>query len=150
MATEEAERPSQQVEGDGLNRSEQATAISRSMVGLLRRLTGRGPTRARTTIGRDHVLVMFEDSLSEGERTLVQEGHRDDVAAMRRAYQEAMETEASNLVSEITGRQVSRFMSANHLDAPDMAAEVFVFEPDGAGDQQPQEAEHREEPSDRL
>jgi uncharacterized protein YbcI len=134
-----------QADGRGsLDRSEQASAISRAMVGLLRRIAGRGPTRARTTIGRDHVLVMLEDSLGEGERTLVQDGHRDEVAAMRRAYQDAMETEASNLVSEITGRRVSRFMSANHLDPPDVAAEVFVFEPDG-GPETPVEAEHREE-----
>ena len=56
-----------------------------------------------------------------------------------------METEASSLVSEITGREVSRFMSANQLDAPDAAAEIFLFAPDGAPDAPPEEAEHREE-----
>jgi uncharacterized protein YbcI len=116
------------------------------MVKLVRRISGRGPTRARTTIGRDHVLVMFENTLTDGERTLVESGYRDDVAAMRRAYQHVMEAEASVLVSEITGRKVARFMSANHLDAPDFAAEVFVLAPDGVSDEQPREAEHREDP----
>jgi uncharacterized protein YbcI len=115
------------------------------MVALMKRISERGPRRARTTIGRDHVLVMLEDSLNEGERTLVENGHRENVAAMRRAYQEVMETEASSLVAEITGREVSRFMSANQLDAPDHAAEIFLFAPDGAPDAPPEEAEHREE-----
>ena len=134
----------------GSQRSEQAKTISREMVKLLRQISGRGPTRARTTIGRDHVLVMFEDSLPEGERTLVEAGHRDDVAAVRRRYQDVMEADASAMVAEVTGRKVARFMSVNHLDPPDVAAEVFLFEPDGAGDQPPQEAEHREESSERV
>ena len=148
MATEP--QPAEGLRAGGAQRSEQATTISRAMVKLLRQISGRGPTKARTTIGRDHVLVMFEDSLSEGERTLVEAGHRDDVAAVRRSYQDVMEAEASAMVAEVTGRKVARFMSANHLDPPDAAAEVFLFEPDGAGDQQPQEAEHLEQPSERI
>ncbi len=88
---------------------------------------------------------MLDNSLTEGERTLVENGHREDVAAMRRAYQQVMEREACNLVSEITGRRVARFMSANQLDTPDIAAEIFVFAPDGEPDAPPEEAEHREE-----
>jgi Transposase/Na+-translocating membrane potential-generating system (MpsC) len=83
--------------------------------------------------------------LTEGERTLVRNGHRENVAAMRRGYQEVMEAEASELVGEITGRKVSRFMSANHLDDPDFAAEVFVLEPDRGFAAPPEEAEHRVE-----
>ena len=129
-------------------RSEQAVKISREMVSILRRITGRGPTRARTTIGRDHVLVMLEDSLSEGERTLVDGGHRDEVEALRRAYQSAMETEASEAIAGITGRAVVRFMSANHLDPPDAAAEVFMLEPSGRSPEAlPQEAEHAADPT---
>ena len=56
----EAPRTSQSTESQGSNATEQAARISREMVRLMRRLSGRGPTRARTTIGRDHVLVMFE------------------------------------------------------------------------------------------
>ena len=112
MATEP--QPAEGLRAGGAQRSEQATTISRAMVKLLRQISGRGPTKARTTIGRDHVLVMFEDSLSEGERTLVEAGHRDDVAAVRRSYQDVMEAEASAMVAEVTGRKVARFMSANH------------------------------------
>ena len=141
----EAPRTSQSTESQGSNATEQAARISREMVRLMRRLSGRGPTRARTTIGRDHVLVMFENTLTEGERNLVQNGHRDDVEALRRAYQAVLEAEASAMVAEVTGRRVTRFMSANQLDHPDAAAEIFLFEPDGAAVEQPREAEHRED-----
>ena len=139
MAAEAESAPTQ---GDASRRGEHAATISRSMVALLRRTSGRGPTRARTTIGRDHVLVMFENTLSEGERNLVSNGHRDQVVSVRRAYQELMEAEACDLIAEITGRGVRRFMSANQLDSPDVAAEIFLFEPDGHPDAIPEEAEH--------
>ena len=67
-------------------RAEQAAKISREMVSIVRKTAGRGPTRARTTIGRDHVLVMLEDALTEGERTLVESGRHSEVLALRSAY----------------------------------------------------------------
>ena len=107
-----------------------AAAISNGMVGLLRRHAGRGPTRARTTVGRDHVLVMLRDTLTTGEHTLVAADRSDLVLETRRAYQEAMRPEAIAMVENLTGRRVVGFMSDNHID-PDLAAEVFVLEPDG-------------------
>ncbi len=132
------------VEAPTSDRGEQAARISREMVSLMRRISGRGPTRARTTIGRDHVLVMFEDMLTEGERTLVKEGHSDEVDALRRAFQAVLNRPGSDKVAEITGRDVVGFMSANHLQ-PDMAAEVFILDPKTApADHGVAEAEHSE------
>lgn len=126
-------------------RGEQAAKISREMVSIVRRVAGRGPTRARTTIAREHVIVMLEDGLTEGERTLVGAGHHSEVMAVRRAYQEVMETEASAAISAIIGREVIGFMSANHLE-PDIAAEIFILDRQSASaDGGPQEAEHSED-----
>ena len=41
-----------------------------------------------------------------------------------------MREDAIAKIEELTGRKVAAFMSANHID-PDLAAEVFVLEPDG-------------------
>jgi uncharacterized protein YbcI len=122
--------------------AEQAAQISREMVQLMRRVSGRGPTKARTTIGRDHVLTMFQDTLTQGERNLVQNGHRDQVEALRSAYQDLIRDEASSMIERILDRRVIGFMSDNHFD-PDMAAEVFILDPreEPAGST-PQEAEH--------
>jgi uncharacterized protein YbcI len=115
---------------------EHAAQISREMVRLMRRTAGRGPTQARTTIGRDHVLVMFRDALTEGERNLIADGRDELVAPVRHAYQDVMSDEARAIVERELERRVIGFMSANSLE-PDMAAEVFILEPGeeaGAGD----------------
>src|SRR5687768_11428335 len=106
---------------------EQAAHISREMVQLMRKVAGRGPTKARTTIGRDHVLVMFHETLTEGERNLVDAGHEDQVEAVRSSYQELIRDDAQALIENTIGRKVIGFMSTNHFN-PDMAAEVFVLD----------------------
>ncbi|MFL5883593.1 MAG: Na-translocating system protein MpsC family protein [Thermoleophilaceae bacterium] len=110
-----------------------AAAISNAMVGLIADTTGRGPTKARTTIGRDHVLVMLRDTLTKGERRLAEGGFPEDVLHVRHRFQEVMRPRAIPMIEELVGRRVVAFMSDNHLD-PDMAAEVFVLEPPVDGD----------------
>lgn len=65
-------------------------ALSNAIVGLLREYTGRGPTRARTTIRDDVVVIMLEQTLTKGEQVRVDKGRGENVLALRRGYQEAM------------------------------------------------------------
>ena len=106
---------------------EQAAAISRQMVKILRAYAGRGPDRARTTVARDHVLVVLHDTLTTVEQTVVAHGHAELIDQARRQVQDAMKPEAIELVEQITGRKVIAFMSVNHMD-PDCAAELFLTE----------------------
>jgi uncharacterized protein YbcI len=106
-------------------------ALSNAIVKLLRENTGRGPTKARTTIRDNIVVIMLEQTLTKGEQNLVRKQRADKVIEIRHEFQEAMREEASAMISELTGRKVLAFMSANHLE-PDMAAEIFVL--DGAPD----------------
>jgi uncharacterized protein YbcI len=101
--------------------------ISNAIVGLMREYTGRGPTKARTTIRDNLVVVLLEQTLTKGEQVLVEKGRGENVLALRHEYQEAMREPASAKVAEITGRNVLAMMSANHLD-PDLAVEVFVLD----------------------
>ena len=103
-------------------------AISKAIVGLLAESTGRGPTRARTTIDRDLVAVILQNTLTPGERYLADSGRHQQVLDMRSAYQEAMGSKCTAAIEELTGRTVTAFMSANHI-APDIAAELFILEP---------------------
>ena len=107
--------------------SSMTVSISNAIVGLLREYTGRGPTRARTTIRDNVVVVLLEQSLTKGEQVLVEKGRGENVIALRHEYQEAMRDEANVRVGEITGRPVLAMLSANHLD-PDLAAEVYVLD----------------------
>ena len=109
-------------------RGSTAAAISNGAVGLLHEYTGRGPTKARTTINHDSVMILFGDSLTKAERTLAENGDGEVVLQMRHRFQEAMRADLIAIVETETGRKVVAFMSANHID-PDMAAEIFVLEP---------------------
>jgi uncharacterized protein YbcI len=102
-------------------------AISNINVRTMREYTGRGPTKARTTIRGNVVLVMLEQTLTKGEQVLVQKGRHENVLELRREYQEAMREEVSAKVAELTGRKVIAMMSANHID-PDLAAEIYVLD----------------------
>jgi uncharacterized protein YbcI len=102
--------------------------ISEAVVRLLAQRTGRGPTKARTTISRDLVVVLLEDSLTSGELFLVGSDRAEQVLGTRRAYQDSMRSDYIAAIEALTERTVAAFMSANHID-PDLAAEVFVLEP---------------------
>jgi uncharacterized protein YbcI len=115
------------VEDHAHNGSPQAE-ISRSAVQLLREYTGRGPTKARTTINHDSVLIVLGDILTKGERNLAENGKADRVLAIRHDFQMVMREELVALVERTLDRKVIAFMSDNHVD-PDLAVEVFILEP---------------------
>ena len=122
-----------------------ATTISRGMVRLMRDIAGRGPTRARTTIGRDHVLVLFQETLTQGERNLVEAGMQARVESVRAGYQDILKPGAEKLIEDTLGRKVTGFMSTNHFD-PDLAAELFILDGSvGATTPSDYEGEHSEE-----
>ncbi|MEA2298653.1 MAG: hypothetical protein QOF77_1589 [Solirubrobacteraceae bacterium] len=105
-----------------------ASQISRAVVQIWHEYTGRGPTKARTTITEDLVIVLMSDTLLKAEKNLAADGMADQVLSMRRAFQDTMSEDLTEVVEKLTGRTVSAFMSHNHLD-PDLAAELFVLEP---------------------
>src|SRR6059058_984715 len=97
-----------------------AAAISSTVVRALARTTGRGPTKAKTTLGDNGVFVVLQDSLTVGEQTLADAGEEEAVLDLRRRWQRVMEAEVSHEIEELTGRKVVGFMSDNHID-PDLA-----------------------------
>ena len=107
---------------------ELAARISTIVVRALARTTGRGPTKAKTTLGTNGVFVVLQDSLTHGEQTLADAGQGSAVLNLRRRWQAIMEADVSREIEVVTGRKVIGFMSDNHID-PDIAVEVFVLEP---------------------
>jgi uncharacterized protein YbcI len=107
---------------------ELAAAISNAVVGTLSRKTGRGPTKAKATLGANAVFVVLQDTLTLGERTLADAGEEEAVLDLRKRWQRVMQAEMSRQIEELTGREVVGFMSDNHID-PDLAVEVFILEP---------------------
>ena len=108
-----------------------ALAISNAVVDELASTTGRGPTQAKTTLGDNAVFVVLQDTLTRGERNLVEAGESEAVLDLRRLWQRVMRESCSKKIEELTGRKVVGFMSDNHID-PDIAVEVFILAPLGA------------------
>jgi uncharacterized protein YbcI len=102
--------------------------ISTSAVRLLHEYTGRGPTKAKTLINEDVVTVLLADTLTTGERRLVDTGRSDRVLQLRHDYQLIMRDDLVGIVERQLHRKVIAFMSQNHID-PDLAVGVFVLEP---------------------
>jgi uncharacterized protein YbcI len=97
-------------------------------VRLLSQYTGRGPTRARTFFNDDMVTVVLQDTLTKAEITLVGNNRRELVLLTRTTFQEVMGDDLIGGIEEITGRTVTAFLSANHID-PDIAIETFILAP---------------------
>ena len=70
---------------------------------------------------------MLADTLTKGERKLVDKGLSDRVLQLRHDYQVVMREELIGIVERQLDRKVIAFMSQNHVD-PDLAVEVFLLE----------------------
>ncbi len=104
-----------------------ALAITNAVVRLLRAHSGRGPTRARTTIAPDLVVVHLRDCLTTGEKTVVGAGHAELAVQGRDILHEAIREESTAMVEEITGRHVVAYLSTQAAD-PDHALIAFVLD----------------------
>jgi uncharacterized protein YbcI len=107
-----------------------AVKISNLVVQAFRAHTGRGPTKARTSIESNLITVVLRDTLTSGERSLVAAGHVELVLEMRRTFQRMMREELVSGLETLTSRKVSAFLSDNTVN-PDVAVETFVLEPYG-------------------
>jgi uncharacterized protein YbcI len=105
-----------------------AAAISNAVVSVYAEYLGRGPTRARTTFGRDLVTVVLEETLTKAEQRLVREGESETVISARRTYQRTMRSALVTAVEHHTGRSVAAFLSDQSAE-PDVAIEAFVLAP---------------------
>lgn len=101
--------------------------ISRLVVRLVAECTGRGPTKARTTIRDDTIICVTQDNMTKGERRLVDKGETDLVITLRRKFQTTMREDLVGGIELLTGRKVLSFMS-DHDAESDFAAEVFILD----------------------
>jgi uncharacterized protein YbcI len=115
---------------DPSGRGRQPVEVSNAITRLHREHYGRGATTARTIIQRNYVVCFLDDIYTPVERTLIEDGRLAAVRETRNLFQDAMSTRFRAAVEAATGRTVIAFMSQVCFE-PDMAAEVFVLEPEG-------------------
>jgi uncharacterized protein YbcI len=106
---------------------EQLAAVTNGIVKLFHDYYGRGPTKAKSYILDDRILVcVLEDTMTRVEKTLADNGHGAKVREVRLVFQEAMAHEFKQCVRDSLGREVMAYHSQLTLD-PDLGFEFFVL-----------------------
>jgi uncharacterized protein YbcI len=100
--------------------------ISNEIVHLHSEYYGRGPSKAKTYIHDDLVVVVLEETFTPAERTLIERGEGDSIHDIRRRFQRVMGDQFKAIVEAATGRSVRAFMGETSLDQ-DVAIEVFLL-----------------------
>ena len=105
---------------------EMRATISNEIVRLQAEYYGKGPTRAKTYIVEDLVVVVLEESFTRAEKTLAQRGEREAIEHIRRRFQQQMADEFTSVVEQATGRKVRVFLSETNIDL-DVSVETFLL-----------------------
>jgi uncharacterized protein YbcI len=120
--------PSAEARQDGQFLGGTEATVTRAIVGLLRRRTGRGPPRARTALSPDLAVVTLGECMNTSERALAREGQVALAAQFRLALLDGMRAEAVAVVETITGREVAAYLTAFDHES-DLATLAFHFQP---------------------
>ena len=113
-------------EGDRSSLGEMRATISKEIVRLQAEYYGKGPTRAKTYIAEDLVVVVLEESFTRAEKTLAQRGEREAIEHIRRRFQQQMADDFTSVVEQATGRKVRVFLSETNIDQ-DVSVETFLL-----------------------
>jgi uncharacterized protein YbcI len=113
-------------EGDRSSLGEARATISKEIVRLQAEYYGKGPTRAKTYIVEDLVVVVLEESFTRAEKTLAERGEKDAIEHIRRRFQQQMADDFTSVVEQATGRKVRVFLSETNVDQ-DVSVETFLL-----------------------
>jgi uncharacterized protein YbcI len=113
-------------ESDRSSLGEMRATISQEIVRLQAEYYGKGPTRAKTYIVEDLVVVVLEESFTRAEKTLAERGEKDAIEHIRRRFQQQMADDFTSVVEQATGRKVRAFLSETNVDL-DVSVETFLL-----------------------
>jgi uncharacterized protein YbcI len=113
-------------ESDRSSLGEMRATISKEIVRLQAEYYGKGPTRAKTYIVEDLVVVVLEESFTRAEKTLAERGEKDAIEHIRRRFQQQMADAFTSVVEQATGRKVRVFLSETNVDQ-DVSVETFLL-----------------------
>jgi uncharacterized protein YbcI len=114
------------MEGEQKALGETRAKISKEIVRLQSEYYGKGPTKAKTYIVDDLVVVVLEESFTRAEKTLAERGEREAIQHIRRRFQQQMADSFTSIVEQATGRRVRAFMSETDIDQ-DVSVETFLL-----------------------
>jgi uncharacterized protein YbcI len=102
-------------------------AISREMVKAMKGFYGRGPTKAKSYLIDDLLIVVMRGGITEAEQTLLDAGEGDAVRAFRQRFENVMGERLIGTVEQLTKRKVVTYQSQVLFD-PHTIIEIFLFE----------------------
>jgi uncharacterized protein YbcI len=103
-------------------------AITNVIVAMLREHYGRGPTKAKTYVLDDIVVVVMRGSgFIPLEQTIMDSGEPGLVIAMREDFQRVMAGRFTRAIEELTGCRVVGFVSRVQVE-PDITMEIFFVD----------------------
>jgi uncharacterized protein YbcI len=115
-------------QGPRLSGGELLSAISNSIVALVREHYGRGPMKAKTYALDDIIVCVLRGSgFTPIEKTMMDSGEPEAVVAMRKDFQRLMAKRYKDVIEELTDRKVVAFLSQAHID-PDLTLEIFFID----------------------
>ena len=104
------------------------TAISNSIVRILRERYGRGPMKAKTYALDDIIVVVLRaGGFTAAEQTMIDSGEPERVVEMREDFQRVMARDYRNTIEELTNRRVLAFLSTAHVE-PELTIEMFFVD----------------------
>jgi uncharacterized protein YbcI len=124
VATTREDRGREPEEGQNL-----LLQVSNSMVRMHKEFFGKGPTKAKSYMFDDFLLVVMREGLTTAEKTMLEFGHPNQVRQFRQLFQDEMTERLMNTVRQLTGRTVVNYQSQVLFD-PDITLEIFVFDAD--------------------
>jgi uncharacterized protein YbcI len=114
------------MDGEQKALGETRATISKEIVRLQSEYYGKGPTKAKTYIVDDLVVIVLEESFTRAEKTLVERGEREAIQHIRRRFQQQMADSFIGIVEQATGRRVRAFLSETDVDQ-DVSVETFLL-----------------------
>lgn len=119
-------------ESDDADNGSLRQQISNAVVALYKEHAGAGPTRCRTYVQDELVVVVLGGGFTASEQTMFEDGKWYAVRQARQHWQDSMQVMFVETIEELTKHKVKAFMSASHQE-PDISVEIFVLEPEEAG-----------------
>jgi uncharacterized protein YbcI len=113
---------------DQLSGGHLLSAISNSIVRMLRERYGRGPMKAKTYALDDIIVVVLRaGGFTAAEQTMIDSGEPERVVEMREDFQRVMANDYKGAIEELTDRKVLAFLSNAHVE-PELTIEVFFVD----------------------
>lgn len=104
-------------------------AVTEAMVLLHQRYYHRTPVSAKTQmLGDDLLACVFGGVYTEVEKTMIELERGSTVKDTRSAFQNAMQHKFIDAVQQLSGREVTAFISDTHI-GPDVEIELFMLAP---------------------